>query len=240
MKLSVIVHTIFSRILLIIASIIFAIPLCIVFCLAEKKRYEYRFPFYITYWYYWVILKCTLLPITFKGLENIPNKPVIFAANHQSSLDIPLLGVLAKTTPHIWLAKSELMESLLLRWILPLFSVLVDVSSPKKAMRSFLRLFSLINGKPRHLMIFPEGGRYTDGTIHDFFNGFALLAKKAARPVVPVYISGVQKVYPPETFFVYWHPITVIVGPLFVYQDNDTDDSFKQRVHDWFVQQVGV
>lgn len=240
MKLLIVVHTIISRFLLIIASIIFALPLFIVFCLPEKKRYDYKISFYITYWFYWIILKCTLLPITFKGLENIPNQPVIFAANHQSSLDIPLVGVLAKSTPHVWLAKSELMESFLLRWILPLFAVLVDVSSPKKAMRSLLKLFSLINGKSRHLMIFPEGGRYTDGTIHEFFNGFVLLAKKAGRPVVPVYISGVEKAYPPETFFVHWNPILVVVGPPFLYKTDDTDDVFKKRVHDWFVQQVGA
>lgn len=238
MKIMVILHTLVSRILLILASIVFAIPILIMCCVPAKKRYDLKIFFYITNAFYWVILRCTLLPIRFKGLENLPTGPAIFAANHQSSLDIPLVGVLAKTMPHIWLAKHELMESLVLRWVLPLFAVLVDVSSPQKAMRSFRTLFALINGSQRHLMIFPEGGRYIDGNIHEFFNGFVLLAKKMGRPVVPVCITGVNKAYPPESFFVYWNPITVTVGPAFVYQTGETDDEFKNKVHAWFVEQL--
>lgn len=205
--------------------------------LPARLRYDSTFLFRLTHLFYWAVLRCSLLPISLSGKENLPLGPAIFVANHQSSLDIPLMGILAKGTPHIWLAKHELMESIFLRWLLPLFTVLVDASSPKKAMRSFLQLISLVNGKKRHLMLFPEGGRYTDDTIHDFFGGFVLLAKKLGRPIVPVYISGVNKAYPPDSLWVYWNKITVIVGKPYTYQANDTDEQFKMRVHNWFVAQ---
>jgi len=86
-------------------------------------------------------------------------------------------------------------------------------------------------------MIFPEGGRYTDGTVHDFYGGFVILAKKTGRPVVPVRIFGVHKVYPPDTFWVQKYPITVVVGKPFVYQEGDTDQAFKDRVYQWFIEQ---
>lgn len=231
-------HTLISRVLLIIVAFFFVIPICIFAFVPAKMRYDSKILFWITHWFYWATLKCTLLPVSYIGIENIPSEPVIFVANHQSSLDIPLLGILAKQTSHIWLAKHELMDSFFLRWVLPLFAVLVDASSPKKAMRSLLQLITLLNGKKRHLMIFPEGGRYTDGSIHEFFSGFVIIAKKIGRPVIPVYIKGVNKAYPPHSFFVQWEPISVVVGKPFTFFPGETDEAFKLRVYEWFVNQT--
>jgi 1-acyl-sn-glycerol-3-phosphate acyltransferase len=105
-------------------------------------------------------------------------------------------------------------------------------------MLSLRKIINLVNNHHRNLMIFPEGSRYTDGKIHDFFGGFVMLAKKIGRPVVPVCICGVNKVYPPESLLVYWHPITVVVGTPFVIQPDESDEQFKRRVHSWFVNQM--
>jgi 1-acyl-sn-glycerol-3-phosphate acyltransferase len=239
MNIGMILRNLFSRFLLVIITLIFLIPIVIFICIPERYRYKYPILFYPVHWFYVAILKGSLLPITYKGLENIPkNKPVIFAANHQSSLDIPLIGVLSKGVPHVWLAKEELMDSIFIKFIVPLVSVLVDVSSPRNAMLSLRKILGVVNNQHRNLIIFPEGARYTDGKIHDFFGGFVVLAKKIGRPVVPVCILGVDKAYPPETFWVQWYPITVIVGKPFVYEENDTDELFKNRVYQWFVDQV--
>jgi len=239
MNIGMILRNLFSRFLLVVITLIFLIPIIIFICIPERYRYKYPILFYPVHWFYVAILKGSLLPITYKGLENIPkNKPVIFAANHQSSLDIPLIGVLSKGVPHVWLAKEELMDSIFIKFIVPLVSVLVDVSSPRNAMLSLRKILGVVNNQHRNLIIFPEGARYTDGKIHDFFGGFVVLAKKIGRPVVPVCILGVDKAYPPETFWVQWHPITVIVGKPFVYEENDTDELFKNRVYQWFVDQV--
>ena len=239
MNIGMIARNLFSRFLLIIITIVFLIPIAIFICIPERYRYKYPILFYPIHWFYVAILKGSLLPITYKGLENIPkDKPVIFAANHQSSLDIPLIGVLSKGVPHVWLAKAELMDSFFIRFIVPLISVLVDVTSPRNAMLSLRKILTIVNNHHRNLIIFPEGARYTDGKIHDFFGGFVVLAKKIGRPVVPVCILGIDKAYPPETFWVHWYPITVVVGKPFVYEENDTDESFKNRVYQWFVDQV--
>jgi 1-acyl-sn-glycerol-3-phosphate acyltransferase len=218
---------------------VFFIPIAIFICIPERYRYKYPFVFYPVHWFYVAILKGSLLPITYKGLENIPqDTAVIFAANHQSSLDIPLVGVLSKGVPHVWLAKAELMDSVFIRFIVPLISVLVDVTSPRNAMLSLRKILNIVNNHHRNLIIFPEGARYTDGKIHDFFGGFVILAKKVGRPVVPVCILGIDKAYPPETFWVQWYPITVIVGKPFIYEKDDSDESFKNRVHQWFIDQM--
>ena len=173
-----------------------------------------------------------------ENAQSAHKEPVIFVANHQSAIDAPLLGVLAKGKPHIWLAREELMQWRLLRWILPRLTVVVDVNSRQKAMGSMLRLVRLVKGNDIDVMIFPEGARYPDDKMHPFYGGFVVLAKLLKRPVVPVCILGVNKVYPPNTFWMYSHPVKVIVGKPMVLQENETDDAFKDRVHQWFVEHV--
>jgi|SRR5579872_7421691 len=239
MNIGMIVRNILGRLFLVLATIIFLIPIIFFICLPERYRYQYPSVFYLVYWFYRAMLKCSLLPITYKGVENIPHdQSVIFAANHQSSLDIPLVGVLSKEIPHVWLAKKEATEGVFVRFVVPLLSVVVDVSSPREAMLSLRKILNIMNNHHRNLMIFPEGSRYTDGKIHEFFGGFAVIAKKTGKPVVPVCIIGINKAYPPDTFWVQKYPITVIVGKPFMYEQNDTDESFKQRVYNWFVEQM--
>lgn len=240
MKFTLIVRTLFSWFLFFILITIFFIPMVIFACIPFEWRFSSKSIFRCVHLFYVMILKCSLLPIKYSGLENIPQEPVIFAANHQSSLDIPLVGVLSKGIPHAFLAKQELVtESWSYRFIVPMISILVDVTSARAAMFSVRKIINLASGYDRNIIIFPEGSRFTDGKIHEFFGGFVILAKKMGRPIVPVCIVGVNKVYPPDSFWVYWHPITVIVGKPFVYQEDDTDETFKQRVYNWFVEQMG-
>lgn len=239
MKCEFVARTLFSRFLFLLVVVIFLIPMLIFRCIPFARRFSSNFVFWFVNAFYRLILKCSLLPIKYVGLENIPKEPVIFAANHQSSFDIPLVGVLSKGIPHAFLAKEELVTDSLVYWfIVPMISILVDVTSPRAAMISLRKVISLINGYRRNIIIFPEGARYIDGKIHEFFGGFVILAKKMGRPVVPVCILGINKAYPPESFWVHWCSITVIIGKPFIYQEDDTDESFKQRVYTWFVEQA--
>ena len=181
--------------------------------------------------------KCLLVPIKIVGKENLPNKQAIFVANHQSTMDIPLLGSLVNGFPHVWLAKAELMRTPILNVIMPRIAISVDMSSPQRAVRSLKEAVDAVKGKRRHVMIFPEGGRYTDGDVHKFYSGFVILAKQLDRPVVPVRIFGVDKVYPPGSFWIKSHPITIVVGEPMRIQEGEDDDTFKKRVHQWFIDQ---
>lgn len=187
--------------------------------------------------FYWLIIKCSFIPITFHGLENAPKEPSIIVSNHQSSLDIPLIGYTLKAYPHIWLAVAYLMTSPVLRFILPLLAILVDTSSPLRGMRSLNQAIKHIASNNRHVIIFPEGSRYVDAMVHEFFSGFVILARRTGRPVVPVRIFGAYKVYPPNSFLVQYHPIHVVVGKPMRMQEGEEIDAFKQRVRAWFLKQ---
>jgi 1-acyl-sn-glycerol-3-phosphate acyltransferase len=187
---------------------------------------------------YWLIIKLSFLPITIKGLENISDAPSIVVANHQSSMDIPLVGYLLDGYPHVWLAWINLMKSPFLRIILPRLAVLVDMSSPAAGMRTLREAIRVVGKTNAHAIIFPEGSRYTDGQVHEFYNGFTVLARLTNRPVIPIRIFGLNKVYPPEGWVVHYYPVKVIVGSPMSIQEGETEDAFKARVYEWFVQQT--
>jgi len=233
-----ILRTLLSRLLLILVMILFFVPVVIFMLLPQRIRYESRFFFWLTRLFYTTVLRTAMLPIKYIGREHIPTQPSIIAANHQSSFDIPLVGQLANGDAHVWLAMAELRKSPLLRFILPRMAVLVDTATPMKGMRSLLQAMAIAKEHKAHIMIFPEGGRFTDGRVHDFFGGFATLAKRMERSVVPVYIHGINKVYPPGAFLVHWHPVTVVIGKPFTIQEGEDDEIFKQRVYAWFVDQA--
>lgn len=238
MKITVIIHSVVSYLLLLVVCLILFIPATILFLMPRAWRHKSKIFAGFLYWAYWLALKCTLVPITFKGLQNIPDYPVIIAANHQSTLDVPLVGVLLKAHPHIWLAWSELFERPFHYFLLSRIALPIDVSSPLKAMRSLANALSVVCENNMNAIIFPEGSRFTDGQVHDFFAGFVMLAKKANRPVVPVRIFNVNKVYPPHSFFAHWYPITVVIGEPMYMKEDETDEAFKERVHQWFVEQA--
>lgn len=238
MKLISILYTFYSYIIILLLVIIFFIPAIILLLLPGHWRHSW--PVYrAMQFFYWLVLKLTFLKITYRGLEHIPDGPVVFAANHQSALDVPLLGSLTRGEPHIWLARNEVLENFfLIRFIVPRIAIIVDITTPRTAMLSLLSIIKLAQKENRHVMIFPEGGRFTNGTVQKFYGGFALLVRRLGRPVIPVYIQGVEIVYPPNSWWASPAPITVTIGAPMMPEPGEDDAHFKDRVHRWFLTNV--
>lgn len=230
--------TLVSYILFVPILIVIGIPCVVLALLPARWRYDNKLYFWFTNLFYKSVLFVTFIPVTVVGKENLPTTPSIIVANHQSSLDIPLIGSLMHGFPHVWLATTELART----WLAPVvtrMAVLIDMSTPQRGMRSLLQAIKIIQEQQRHAIIFPEGGRYVeDNGVREFFSGFAMLAQRTNRPVVPVMIFDAYTVYPPESFLIYWHPIKVVVGPAFVFHEGEALDAFKDRVWQWFVGQA--
>lgn len=231
-----IIRSILARIFIGVTILIFAIPMLIFLCLPKKWLFENRIFFWFARCFYNSILFLLNIPITYSGHNHITATPAVIVVNHQSSLDIPLVGSLMDGYPHLWLAWANLMKSPLLRFVLPRVAVLVDMSTPRLGMRTLIQAIQLLQDSKRHVIIFPEGGRYIDGIVHPFYGGFVSIAKKLGRPVIPVKIIGVDKVYPPGSFWLRYAPIEIRVGEPMLMQENESDEAFKQRVHQWYYQ----
>jgi len=219
-----------------IVCVVCVIPACFTALLPESVRFRFK-PFYwLTYGAYCLLLRSLWVPIRYDGLNNIPSFPCIFAANHQSSLDIPVLGSLTRGRVHLWLMWHELTKYPVFGFVARRMNIMVNTTTSLRAARSLYNAVELSMGNGRDLMIFPEGARHTDGKVHDFFAGFAMLAKKTGRPVVPVMIKNTSVVCAPKTVWINYAPIIVHIGRPFTFQASETDEQFSSRVHAWFAE----
>ena len=137
--------------------------------------------------------------VRFEGaLNSIPRDgPVILAANHISNADPVILG--AWLTPRLgrrmhWLAKREIFDWPVVGWLArhggihPVDRSTADVEAFKLARRI------LDEGHP--LFVFPEGTRSPDGVLQEAKDGVAMLALRTGAVIVPIGISGSDKVWP--------------------------------------------
>jgi len=165
------------------------------------------------------ILATFLLPLTRifahihrDGLENLRDlkPPVIFAANHQSYMDVPaILAALPMRWRHYVAPamRKEFFEQhfhghsftnslnyYLAAWLFNCFPI------PQRepgALETLRYMGDLANDK-WCVLIFPEGIMSEDSTIAPFQAGVGMIASKLEVPVVPVRIDGMNRVLNPH------------------------------------------
>ena len=215
-------------------GLIAGIPCFIVACLPLRWRRDNRIYFFFSNIFYKGVTWATLLPVTIKGRDNIPQESVIFAPNHLSALDIPFIGYLIGNNSHIWLFLKKYAYVPIFGFIASRMNIIIDLSSPRALMRALKQAIVLGKQKKRHIVIFPEGGRARNGKIQNFFAGFAMIAEKTGLPVVPIRLYNLDKVFPPGAFLIREHPVTVIIGKPMQMREGETRELFVERVRAWF------
>ena len=168
-----------------------------------------------------------------KQTENIPF-PAIYVANHQSAADIAVLGYLQGVQPHFWFYWDRFSHTPFFSLYTTRLGLGITQADARHDARTLLQGIMLMKSQQCNSIIFPEGGRFNDGKVHTFQCGFALLARKAGMPVVPVYIDGMGSAYPPHSFLLYPEKVTVTVGESFSISEGESDTDFCKRVHAWF------
>ena len=130
------------------------------------------------------------------GLEG----PVIFAANHASHVDTPLLlSCLPLRFRHRTVVAAAADYFFDRRWKADTWSLLlaaIPIERTKINRRS-IDLAAELLGDDWNLVIFPEGGRSPDGWAQTFHpGGAAYLATRTGCPVVPVHLDGTRHLLP--------------------------------------------
>lgn len=235
------VRSLIAYTIMTILGTIFFIPcLILVSILPEKQRYTNKLLFNLMAIIYRCCLWCSGAHVRIYGKEKIPHYPVIIVANHESALDIPLLGILLNSRPHIWYAYYIFFKLPVVGLFLRKMAIPVYADSLVRSARAIVCGVCRAKKYGLSSLLFPEGGRYIDGEIHDFFSGFAMIAKKLDQPVIPVIIRNAGKIYPPHSFLFYPGSIDIEVGDPLTMSQDETNVQFADRVREWFVQHNNI
>jgi 1-acyl-sn-glycerol-3-phosphate acyltransferase len=142
-----------------------------------------------------LILYCGGVRVTVVGVENIPSGAAVFAANHTSALDIPLLFAKLPAEFRI-IHKKSLFWTPIVGWYL-FFGrhIGIDRKNPFRAKESLVAAAARIR-RGTSVVAFPEGTRSRDGRVQPFKRGSFVLAQDAGVPVVPVSLVGVKAIVP--------------------------------------------
>ncbi len=158
------------------------------------------------------LLRISLSPVTVIGIERLkPSKPAVYASNHLSYFDTPVLFAKLPFQFRI-LAKQSLWKIPFIGWYLNRSGqVPVDSASARSAIASLSRgVRALEAGMP--LVLFPEGGRTSTGQLQPFLSGCAFMAIRAQVPLVPIALVGTYELLPMHTYHLTPRPLLAVIG----------------------------
>ena len=173
------------------------------------------------YFFTYVLVK-TVLNLLFvlriQGRENVPLKgPCILAANHVSFFDAPTIAVACPRQVHFLARKTLFDRRPFSTLISSLGAFPIERQRPRQALRTSL---SILRGD-RCLLVFPEGTRSKSGRMQEGQPGIGFLAIRGRCPVIPVHISGTERVFPVGAKWIHPGPVTVSFGAPLLFNGTD-------------------
>ncbi len=166
-------------------------------------------------WFYYVarvIIRILLKLLTrwqVKGRENVPSQGgLLIVANHLNLVDPPLLSV-SFNRKVIFMAKHQLFRSRFIGYFIRGFG-----SFPVhrgRLDREALRQAQQLLADGMALVMFPEGMRSRSGQLRPAFPGSAVIALRNGVPIIPVGITGTEKIKG-VAWLLRRPPITVNIG----------------------------
>jgi len=141
-------------------------------------------------------------PQRVEGVHHLPRRgPVILASNHLALIDPLFIGV-ACPRPVRFIAKQELFDEgtlprrLFTRALRAIGQLSVDRRPGESAQQAMDNSLAVLEGG-EVFGIFPEGTRSPDGRLYRGQTGLAWLALTTGAPVVPVALTGTERILPP-------------------------------------------
>ena len=131
------------------------------------------------------------------GYENFDNnKTYVFVSNHSSQFDIPALQFSVPQKFSI-VYKKELGKIPLFGWQMRLGPyIMIDRKNVESALESIERAKKMMSDKNISVLLFAEGTRSKTGEVQPFKRGAFYLASRVGFPIVPVSVSGTEKILP--------------------------------------------
>lgn len=160
-------------------------------------------------------------------------RPVIFAANHHSHIDTPLL---VSSVPEPWrhhlvvgAAADYFFGTKVTAPLSALAISAIPIERQKVSRRSADEAAELI-GDGWSILIFPEGGRSPDGWGQPFRGGAAYLAARCDVAVIPVHLEGTGRILRKGHKMPRRSDTTVTFGPPVHQREGEDTRRFASRI----------
>ena len=159
-----------------------------------------------------LLLRLYGMPVKVTGLERLDlSRPRIYAANHLSALDIPMLYRYLPFQFRI-IAHRLVFRVPLVGWHLRAAGQLMidpeSVALSRHALREAVRTLR----RGMSMVIFPEGERSPTGEMQSFRRGAFYVAVEAQADVVPMAILGTYQAFPIGSAHLRPGPLRLIIG----------------------------
>jgi len=147
----------------------------------------------------WSVAKVLGVSASLTGQEKVkPGQSYVVTPNHQGNVDVLAIEMVLPVRV-FWVIKKELTRIPFFGWALARSgAVSLDRSNPEEAVRGLMAGAHRMS-RGWSLLIYPEGTRSPDGSLHPFKRGAFRLAVQAGIPVLPVTINGAFKIWPKNT-----------------------------------------
>ncbi|BDD63093.1 1-acylglycerol-3-phosphate O-acyltransferase [Monascus purpureus] len=135
-----------------------------------------------------------------EGIEYLSTRPAVFIGNHQSELDVLMLGAVFPPYCSVT-AKKSLKQVPFLGWFMTLSrTVFIDRANRETAVKAFDGAAEEMRTHRQSVFIFPEGTRsYSDQPeLLPFKKGAFHLAIKAGVPIVPIVAENYSHILSPR------------------------------------------
>lgn len=159
-----------------------------------------------------MLLRIAGVRVRVEGLEHVkPETSYVFAANHLSYMDTPL--VIAHIPSQFrFLAKKSLFVVPFIGYHLKRAGhIPVPRGNARASLKTMTEAARIVRERGVSVLVFPEGGR-APGPMRDFKEGAAYIAIKAGVPIVPVGIVGTREVLPMDSLLVRGGEVRLRIG----------------------------
>ena len=172
--------------------------------------------------------------------------PVIFAANHQSHFDVPVIlaalpgRLRARVAPamakeffkaHFFPAGFSFRERLgnsLNYYLSAFFFNTFPLPQREAGARQTLQYIGELSGRGWSILIFPEGMRSRSGEIKAFRGGIGMIGARLDVPVIPVRLDGIDRILPTGSSFARPSRVRVAFGAPLTLHGEDYSALAKQ------------
>jgi 1-acyl-sn-glycerol-3-phosphate acyltransferase len=176
---------------------------------------EGRFVRGIERFWVWFILRGSNVKLSVDGLEHVrEGSSYIVLANHRSMYDIPALHyLLGRDRDLRWIGKHELTRVPVFGWVFGASRhIAIDRQNRPRAVQALKRAAAESSAGVT-FVIMPEGTRSRDRRLLPFKKGGFHLAIDTGLPILPVGISGSERLMPKGTWWILPGAIHVSVRP---------------------------